>query len=81
MLRAAPGVSGRVASDATVSRTIDALAANAPAALRAIDATRAAGRKRVWALAGAASRQNPGERRADCESSRAPARLQESLER
>ena len=55
VLRAEPGVYGRVASDATVSRTIDALAANAPAALKAIDAARAAGRKRVWALAGKAA--------------------------
>ena len=47
------GVYGRVASDPTVSRTIDALAADAPAALRAIDAARAGARARVWALAGA----------------------------
>ena len=35
LLRAEPGVYGRVASDPTVSRTVDALAADAPAALRA----------------------------------------------
>ena len=52
VLRAEPGVYGRVASDATVSRTIDALAADAPAALKAIDAARAAARARTWALAG-----------------------------
>jgi Transposase DDE domain group 1 len=53
LLRAEPGLYGRVASDATVSRTIDALATNAPAALKAIDVARAAARKRAWALAGA----------------------------
>jgi hypothetical protein len=52
LLRAEPGVYGRVASDPTVSRTVDALAADAPAALRAIDAARAVARARVWALAG-----------------------------
>ena len=52
LLRAEPGVYGPVASDPTVSRTIDALAADAPAALKAIDAARAAARARVWALAG-----------------------------
>jgi hypothetical protein len=52
LLRSEPGVYGRVASDPTVSRTIDALAADAPAALKAIDAARTAARARVWALAG-----------------------------
>jgi hypothetical protein len=52
LLRAEPGVYGRVASDPTVSRTIDALAADAPAALTAIDAARAAARAAVWELAG-----------------------------
>ncbi|MCM3662643.1 IS1380 family transposase, partial [Georgenia satyanarayanai] len=52
LLRAEPGVYGPVASDATVSRTIDALAADAPAALKAIDTARAAARARAWALAG-----------------------------
>ena len=52
LLRAEPGVYGRVASDPTVSRTLDALAADAPAALKAIDTARAAARARVWALAG-----------------------------
>lgn len=51
LLRAEPGVYGKVASDATVSCTIDALAADAPAALKAIDAARAA-RARAWDLAG-----------------------------
>jgi hypothetical protein len=52
LLRAEPGVYGLVASDPTVSRMIDALAADAPAALAAIDAARAALRARVWTLAG-----------------------------
>jgi hypothetical protein len=52
VLRAEPGVFGRVASDPTVSRTIDALAADAPAALKAIRAARAAARRRAWELAG-----------------------------
>ena len=52
LLRAEPGVYGRVASDATVSRTIDALATDAPAALKAINTARAGARKRAWALAG-----------------------------
>ncbi len=52
LLRAEPAVFGRVASDPTVSRTLDALAADAPRALTAIDAARAAARARVWQLAG-----------------------------
>jgi Transposase DDE domain group 1 len=52
LLRAEPAVYGLVASDATVSRTIDALATDAPAVLKAIDAARAAARARVWAAAG-----------------------------
>ena len=52
LLRAAPQVFGRVASDPTVSRTIDALAADAPAALTAIDQARAAARAAVWKAAG-----------------------------
>ena len=52
LVRAEPGVFGRVASDPTVSRTIDALAADASRALKAIDTARAAARTRVWALAG-----------------------------
>src|SRR3954470_23104303 len=43
-LRAAPEVFGPVASDPTVSRCIDALAADAPAALAAINTARATGR-------------------------------------
>ncbi len=52
VLRAEPGVFGPVASDPTVSRTIDALAADAPAALTAIDGARAQARATVWDLAG-----------------------------
>jgi hypothetical protein len=52
LLRAAPAVFGPVGSDPTVSRTIDALAADAPAALAAIDAARSAARARAWQLAG-----------------------------
>jgi hypothetical protein len=51
-LRAAPEVFGPVASDPTVSRCIDALAADAPAAMAAIAAARAAARERAWSLAG-----------------------------
>lgn len=52
VVRAEPGVYGSVASDPTVSRTIAALAADAPAALAAIDTARAAAQARVWAAAG-----------------------------
>jgi DDE family transposase len=52
LLRAELGVFGTVASDPTVSRCIDALAADAPAAVKAIDTARAAARGQVWELAG-----------------------------
>ncbi|PFG32386.1 IS1380 family transposase [Sanguibacter antarcticus] len=52
VLRAEPGVYGAVASDPTVSRTIAALAADAPAALAAINTARAAARSAAWRLAG-----------------------------
>ena len=52
LLRAEPGVYGRVASDPTVSRTIDALASDGPAALKAINTARATARAAVWTLAG-----------------------------
>ena len=52
LLRSEPGLYGRVASDATVSRTITALAADARAALAAIDTARAVARKQAWKLAG-----------------------------
>jgi hypothetical protein len=51
-LRAHPQVFGPVASDPTVSRCIDTLAADATAALAAIDAARATVRARAWAAAG-----------------------------
>lgn len=52
MLRAEPGVFGPVASDPTVSRLIDTLAASGEKALTAIRAARSEVRKRVWELAG-----------------------------
>ena len=52
LLRAEPAVFGRVASDPTVSRLIDALAATPEAALAAIDDARVVVRGRVWTLAG-----------------------------
>jgi Transposase DDE domain group 1 len=51
-LRAHPQVFGAVASDPTVSRCLDTLAADAPAALAAIAAARATARARAWAAAG-----------------------------
>ena len=52
VVRAEPAVFGLVASDATVSRTVDALAVDAPTALRAINVARAAARAQAWRLAG-----------------------------
>jgi hypothetical protein len=52
MLRAEPGLFGPVASDPTVSRLIDTLAAAGPKALTAIGSARADIRSRVWELAG-----------------------------
>jgi hypothetical protein len=52
VLRAEPGVYGPVASDPTVSRTIDALAADAGRALAAINTARAQARAQVWKCAG-----------------------------
>ncbi|WP_433655183.1 IS1380 family transposase [Nocardia sp. CA-128927] len=52
LLRAEPGVFGLVASDPTVSRTITALAAQAPKALAAIASARADARAQAWAVAG-----------------------------
>jgi len=52
VLRAGPAVFGPVASDPTVSRLVDALAADADHALAAIDSVRAAARARVWDAAG-----------------------------
>ena len=52
VLRAEPDVFGLVASDPTVSRTIDRLADDADQVLAAIDAARAAARATAWRLAG-----------------------------
>jgi hypothetical protein len=55
MLRAEPDMFGRVASDPTVSRLVDALAVSGPKALAAIRGARSHVRERVWELAGASS--------------------------
>ena len=55
VLRAEPALFGPVASDPVISRLISRLAADAPAALKAIRAARAAARQRAWALAGQAA--------------------------
>ncbi len=52
LLRATPQVFGLVASDPTVSRLLDTLAADATAALAAINGARAAARAAAWQLAG-----------------------------
>lgn len=52
MLRAEPAVFGPVASDPTISRLIDTLAASDEKALEAVRAARAEARARVWKLAG-----------------------------
>jgi hypothetical protein len=52
VLRGEHAVFGPVASDPTVSRTIDRLARDAPAALHAINTARATARARAWELAG-----------------------------
>ena len=52
LLRAEPALFGRVASDPTVSRLVDTLAADADRALAAVESARAAARARVWHLAG-----------------------------
>jgi hypothetical protein len=55
VLRAEPALFGPVASDPVVSRLVSRLAGDAPRALRAIRAARAAARRKAWALAGAAA--------------------------
>jgi Transposase DDE domain group 1 len=52
LLRSQPGVFGLVASDPTVSRTIDRLARDAWTVLAAIDTARATARAQAWQLAG-----------------------------
>ncbi|WP_331730027.1 IS1380 family transposase (plasmid) [Kitasatospora sp. NBC_00070] len=61
MLRAEPAVFGPVASDPTVSRLVDTLAAAGPRALGAIRRARAEVRERVWRLAGEAAPDAGGE--------------------
>ena len=51
-LRAEPDLYGLVGSEATISRTITALAADAKTSLEAIAVARAAARRRAWDLAG-----------------------------
>jgi hypothetical protein len=55
VLRAQPELSGPVASDPVVSRLVTRLAADAPRAMKAIRAARAAARQRAWDLAGDAA--------------------------
>ena len=55
VLREQPALAGPVASDPVVSRLVSALAKDAPRALKAIRAARAASRERAWALAGDAA--------------------------
>jgi hypothetical protein len=55
LLRAEPELFGPVASDPVVSRLVARLAADAPRALKAIRAARAAARARAWNLAGQAA--------------------------
>jgi hypothetical protein len=52
MLRCEPAVFGKVASDPTVSRLVDALAASGEKALQAVRSARSEVRSRVWSLAG-----------------------------
>jgi hypothetical protein len=55
MLRSHPELFGPVASDPVVSRLIARLAGDAPRALKATRAARAAARARAWDLAGGAA--------------------------
>jgi hypothetical protein len=55
MLRSQPELFGPVASDPVVSRLVARLAGDAPPALKALRAARAAARARVWDLAGDAA--------------------------
>ncbi|WP_037603312.1 IS1380 family transposase [Streptacidiphilus rugosus] len=61
VLRAEPAVFGPVASDPTVSRLVEALAAAGPRALEAIRQARSDVRQRVWKLAGNAAPDFGGE--------------------
>ena len=59
LLRAEPDLYGLVGSEATISRTITTLAADAKSSLKAINTARAAARRRAWDLAG---QRSPGHR-------------------
>jgi hypothetical protein len=59
-LRAQPGVFGLVASDPTVSRLVDTLAAAGQQALAALQAARGKARAWAWKLAGAPAQHQPG---------------------
>ncbi|WP_449063362.1 IS1380 family transposase [Planomonospora algeriensis] len=61
LLRTQPDLFGPVASDPTVSRLIDRLAADSTRALKAIRAARAHARSRAWHLAGPAAPGADGE--------------------
>lgn len=61
LLRAEPALFGPVASDPTVSRLIDTLAAGGKRTLAAIRTARAAVRARVWKLAGDAAPDADGQ--------------------
>jgi hypothetical protein len=61
MLRAEPAVFGTVASDPTVSRLIDTLAAGGKRTLAALRTARAEVRDRVWTLAGEAAPDSGGQ--------------------
>lgn len=55
VLRAEPGLYGPVASEATVSRTVAALAGDADRVLRAVAAARTKARAAAWAMVGQAA--------------------------
>lgn len=61
LLRAEPAVFGPVASDQTVFRSLDMLAAAGPRALAAIQRARSEVRERAWHLAGQAAPNAGGE--------------------
>lgn len=61
MLRAEPALFGPVASDPTVSRLVDTLAAAGPKALAAVRAARSQIRERVWQLAADAAPDTDGQ--------------------
>ncbi|MEV8639476.1 IS1380 family transposase, partial [Streptosporangium sp. NPDC051023] len=61
LVRSQPDLFGPTASDPTVSRLIDRLAATPAKALKAIRAARATARRRAWALAGPAAPGADGE--------------------